>query len=160
MVSAADHLRNRGLTSARGVGLPPEHDRDRPHRMTVHPGPRSRESEPDSSPSASDAGPRIVLGTKAGLPVVTLAGPVDRQLIVDRADPMLQHLILEHDGPIVIDVSGVDAVNGALLGLLLRANRRLAWRNRQLIIACSHPENSRRLQIAGLDELATLVESV
>jgi anti-anti-sigma regulatory factor len=57
-------------------------------------------------------------------------------------------------------VSGVDAVNGALLGLLLRASRRLAWRNRTLIIACSDPENSRRLRIAGLDELATLVESV
>ena len=128
--------------------------------MTMHPGPRSRESDPDSSPSSSDAGPQAVLGTKAGLPVVTLAGPVDRQLIVERADPMLQHLILEHDGPIVIDVSGVDAVNGALLGLLLRANRRLAWRNRTLIIACSDPEHSRRLRIAGLDELATLVESV
>jgi anti-anti-sigma factor len=160
MVSAADNPRQGGLTSARGAGLTLEHDRDRPHRMTMHPGPRCGGSEPDSWPSAPDAGPRIVLGTKAGVPVVTLAGPVDRQLIVERADPMLQHLILEHDGPIVIDVSEVDAVNGALLGLLLRANRRLAWRNRQLIIACSHPENSRRLRIAGLDELATLVESV
>ena len=99
-----------------------------------------------------------MLGTNAGMPVVTLAGPVDRELI-KRADPMLQALILEHDGPIVIDVSGVHEVNGALLGLLLRANRRLAWRNRELIIACSNPENSRRLRIAGLDELATLKES-
>jgi anti-anti-sigma factor len=106
-------------------------------RMTVHDGP----------------------GAKAGMPVVTLAGPVDRELI-ERVHPMLQLLTLEHDGPIVIDVSSVDAVNGALLGLLLRATRRLAWRNRQLIIACCDPENSRRLRIAGLDELATLVESV
>ena len=60
----------------------------------------------------------------------------------------------------MIDVSGVDAVNGALLGLLLRANRRLAWRNRRLIIACSDPDNLRRLEIAGLDDLATLVEAV
>jgi hypothetical protein len=45
------------------------------------------------------------------------------------------------------------------LGLLLRATRRLGWRNRQLIIACRDPETSRRLRIAGLDELATLVES-
>jgi anti-anti-sigma factor len=99
-----------------------------------------------------------VLGTRSGIPVVTLAGPVDHELI-EQADPMLQFLTLEHDGPILIDVSGVDAVNGALLGLLLRVNRRLAWRNRQLIIACSDPEHSRRLRIAGLDELATLVES-
>jgi anti-anti-sigma factor len=125
--------------------------------MTVHSGPIRGGSGPDS-PSAPDAGPGVVLGTKAGTPIVTLAGPVDHELIA-RADPMLHLLTLEHDGPIVIDVSGVDAVNGALLGLLLRANRRLAWRNRQLIIACSHPEHSRRLRIAGLDELATLLES-
>jgi anti-anti-sigma factor len=127
--------------------------------MTVHSEPRSSGSEPDSPPSAPDPGRGVVLGAKAGMPVVTLAGPVDRELIVEQVDPMLQRLTLEHDGPIVIDVSGVDAVDGALLGLLLRANRRLAWRNRQLIIACSHPEHSRRLRIAGLDELATLVES-
>jgi anti-anti-sigma factor len=126
--------------------------------MTVHSGPRRGKSEPDSSPSVPDASPGVVLGTKAGIPVVTLAGPVDHDLI-ERVDRMLQLLTLEHDGPIVIDVSGVDEVNGALLGLLLRANRRLAWRNRQLIIACSDPEHSRRLRIAGLDELARLVES-
>jgi anti-anti-sigma regulatory factor len=116
-------------------------------------------SEPDSSPGAPDPSPGVVLRTKAGRPVVTLTGPVDRELIVEKVDPMLQLLILGREGPIVIDVSGVDAVNGALLGLLLRANRRLAWRNRQLIIACSNPEHSQRLRIAGLDELATLDES-
>jgi anti-anti-sigma factor len=127
--------------------------------MTVHCGPRWGGSGQDSSPGAHNPGPGVELGTKAGMPVVALAGPVDREL-TERAHPMLQLLTLEHDGPIVIDVSGVDAVNGALLGLLLRASRRLAWRSRQLIIACCDPENSRRLRIAGLDELATLVESV
>ena len=126
--------------------------------MTVHSGPRSSTSEPDLSPSAPDPPPGVVLGAKAGVPVVTLAGPVDRELI-ERADPMLQLLTLEREGVIVIDVSGVDEVNGALIGLLLRASRRLAWRNRQLMIACSDPEHSRRLRIAGLDELAGLVES-
>jgi anti-anti-sigma factor len=126
--------------------------------MTVYSGPKRGGREADAALGAPDAGPGVVLRTKAQIPVVTLAGPVDHDLIA-RADPTLQHLIIEHDGPIVLDVSGVDAVNGALLGLLLRANRRLAWRNRQLIIACSHPEHARRLRIAGLDELATLVES-
>jgi anti-anti-sigma regulatory factor len=126
--------------------------------VTVHTGPRLITSEPDLSPSAPDPPPGVVLGTRSGIPVVILAGPADHELI-EHADPMLQLLTLERDGPIVIDVSRVDAVNGALLGLLLRANRRLAWRNRELIIACSEPENSRRLRIAGLDELATLVES-
>jgi anti-anti-sigma factor len=92
------------------------------------------------------------------MPVITLAGPVDREL-ADRADPLLQLATFEHNGAIAIDVSAVDAVNGALLGLLLRASRRLAWRNRQLVIVCRDPEMSRRLRIAGLDELASLVES-
>jgi anti-anti-sigma regulatory factor len=130
----------------------------RPRRVTVDSRRRWGGSEQDSSPSGPDPGPGAVLRTEAGVPVVVLSGPVDRELIVEEVDPMLQLLTLEHDGPIVIDVSGVDAVNGALLGLLLRVNRRLAWRNRQLIIACSHPEHSRRLRISGLDELATLVE--
>jgi anti-anti-sigma factor len=127
--------------------------------MTVHCVPRWGGSGQGSSPSAHNAGPGVELSTKAGMPVVTVAGPVDRELI-ERAHPMLQRLTLDRDGPIVIDVSGVDAVNGALLGLLLRASRRLARRSRQLIITCCEPENSRRLRIAGLDELATLVESV
>ena len=126
--------------------------------MTVHSGPRRGASEPDSSPSNPDADPGVELGTRGGRPVLTLAGPVDRELI-KRADPLLQLLTLERDGAIVIDVSGVDEVNGALIGLLLRASRRLAWRNRELVIACSDPEHSRRLRIAGLDELATLRES-
>ena len=120
--------------------------------MIVHSGPRWGRSEPDSSP-----GPGVALSTKAGTPVVTLSGPVDRELI-GRADPILKRLTLERDGPIVIDVSGVEAVNGALLGLLLHASQSLAWRNRELIIACAHPEHLRRLRIAGLDELATLDE--
>jgi anti-anti-sigma factor len=126
--------------------------------MTVQAGPRPGASEPESSPSHPDWGPGLSVGVNAGMPVVTLAGPVDREL-ADRADPLLQLATFEHDGAIAIDVSAVDAVNGALLGLLLRASRRLAWRNRQLVIVCRDPEMSRRLRIAGLDELASLVES-
>jgi anti-anti-sigma regulatory factor len=125
--------------------------------VSVHTGPRSSTSEPGLSSSVPDPSAGVVLGARGGMPVVTLTGPVDHELI-ERADPMLQLLTLEHDGPIVIEVSGVEEVNGALLGLLLRANRRLAWRNRELIIACSDREHSRRLRIAGLDELATLAE--
>jgi anti-anti-sigma regulatory factor len=94
----------------------------------------------------------------AGIPVITLAGLIDREL-ASRADPLLQLTTLEHDGPVAIDVCAVDAVNGALLGLLLRASRRLAWRNRQLIILCRDPQTLQALEIAGRDELATLTES-
>jgi anti-anti-sigma regulatory factor len=93
------------------------------------------------------------------MPVVSLSGPVDRAL-AGRADSLLQLATLEHDGPLAVDVTAVEEVNGALLGLLLRASRRLAWRNRQLYIVCQATETRRRLVIAGLDELATLVETV
>jgi anti-anti-sigma factor len=125
--------------------------------MTAHAGPTLCASERDSSPSARDGVPESCWVPTAGMPVVSLAGPVDREL-VERAQTLLQLVTSERDGPITIDVSGVDDVNGALLGLLLRTSRRLAWRNRQLIIACRDPETSRRLRIAGLDELATLTE--
>ena len=77
--------------------------------------------------------------------------------MADQGDSLLRQVMVEHDGPIAIDVSDVDAVNGALIGLLLRASRRLAWRNRQLMIVCRDPETSRRLRVAGIDELSTLV---
>jgi anti-anti-sigma factor len=99
----------------------------------------------------------VSLDAGAGMPVVTLAGPVDRELADRVVDPLLRQVTAEHDGPIAIDVSEVAAVNGALIGLLLRASRRLAWRNRQLTIVCRDPETARRLRIAGLDELSTLV---
>jgi len=92
------------------------------------------------------------------MPVVSLAGPIDREL-ADRAIALLGRLTYERGGPVAIDVSNADAVNGALLGLLLRASRRLSWRNRELTIVCRDPELTRQLRIAGLDELATLVES-
>jgi anti-anti-sigma factor len=108
-------------------------------------------------PTRDDAaGARVSLDATAGKPAIILAGPVDRGL-AERVDPLLRQVTAEHDGPIAIDVSDVDAVNGALIGLLLRASRRLAWRNRQLVIVCRDPETSRRLRIAGLDELSTLV---
>ena len=124
--------------------------------MTEHAGPMLCASERDSSPSARERRAGVVLGATAGMPVVGLASPVDREL-VERAQKLLKLVTSERDGPIAIDVSDV---NGALLGLLLRSSRRLAWRNRRLIIACRDFETSRRLRIAGLDELATLVESV
>jgi anti-anti-sigma factor len=100
-------------------------------------------------------GPRLSVGQEAGMPVVTLTGLIDREL-AGRADPLLQLTTFEHEGPVAIDVSAVDAMTGALIGVLLRASRRLAWRNRQLIILCRDPQNLRALEIAGLDELATI----
>lgn len=127
--------------------------------MTARDRPRSGSNEPESSPGKPDRGPEISVVANAGIPTFILAGPIDREL-ARRSDTLLQLATFEHDGPIAVNVSEVDTVNGALLGLLLRASRRLAWRNRELLILCGDPETARRLRIAGLDELATLVESV
>jgi anti-anti-sigma regulatory factor len=61
---------------------------------------------------------------------------------------------------VVIDISRVEEVNGALIGALLRGSRRLAWRNRRLTIVCPQPELRRSLEIAGLDELADVTDSL
>ena len=94
-----------------------------------------------------------------GILVLALSGPVDREL-AGRAELALQRLLVDHDGAVAIDVSGVDAVNGSVLGVLLRASRRLAWRNRRLYVVCVHPDACTRLRIAGIDELALLVDAV
>jgi anti-anti-sigma regulatory factor len=61
---------------------------------------------------------------------------------------------------IVIDISLVDEVSGALIGALLRASRRLAWRKRRLTIARPQADLRSRLEIAGLDELADVIASL
>ena len=88
-----------------------------------------------------------------GISVLALSGPVDREL-ARRADAALQRVLVEHDDAVAIDVSGVDAVNDAVLGVLLRASRRLGWRNRRLYVVCVQPDACTRLRIAGIDELA------
>ena len=100
----------------------------------------------------------LTLRLRDGILVLALSGPVDREL-AGRAEAALRRLLVEHDGAVAIDVSGVDAVNGSVLGVLLRASRRLAWRNRRLYVVCVHPDACTRLRIAGIDELAILVDA-
>lgn len=112
---------------------------------------------PAATPGSDETG--LSLRRVDGISVLALSGPVDR-VLAGRADAALQRLLMEHDGAVAIDVSGVDAVNGSLLGVLLRASRRLAWRNRRLYVVCVRPEPCTSLRIAGIDELATLVDAV
>lgn len=85
--------------------------------------------------------------------LVVVRGVVDRDAARE-IDLLIRHGTWDPAAGVVIDISSVDEVNGALIGALLRASRRLAWRNRRLTIVCEHPELRRRLEIAGLDELA------
>lgn len=88
-----------------------------------------------------------------GTQLIVVGGFVDRDAARE-IDVLVRHGTADPPAGVVIDISHVDEVNGALIGALLRASRRLAWRNRRLTIACEHPELRRRLEIAGLDELA------
>jgi anti-anti-sigma regulatory factor len=105
--------------------------------------------------------PRVVVtgrATGAGQFLV-VRGVVDREAARE-IDLLIRHGASDTRAGVVIDISRVDEVNGALIGALLRASRRLAWRNRRLTIVCEPMELRRRLQIAGLDELADVTHQL
>jgi len=89
--------------------------------------------------------------------LVRITGPVDRGCARAAGELLRNATIRPDTDTVVVDVSEVDEINGALLGTLVRAARRLAWRNRTLVIVCAPPELRQGLQMAGLDELAELV---
>ena len=93
--------------------------------------------------------------------VLVVRGVVDRHA-AGEIDYLIWHGIAHPPSPrVVVDISRVDEVSGALIGALLRASRRLAWRNRRrLTIVCPHADLRCRLEIAGLDELADVVASL
>ena len=88
--------------------------------------------------------------------LVVVRGVVDRDAARE-VDALIPHSNSDRPAGVVIDISQVDKVNGALIGALLRATRQLARRNRRLTIVCEHAELRRRLEIAGLDELAEVI---
>jgi anti-anti-sigma factor len=90
---------------------------------------------------------------------LVVRGVVDR-VAAREIDYLIWHGTSDPPVHVVIDVSRVEEVSGALIGALLRASRRLAWRNRRLTIVCPQAELRRRLEIAGLDELADLIASL
>jgi anti-anti-sigma factor len=98
---------------------------------------------------------QVVVATRlaGGAQLIVVRGLVDRDAARE-IDVLIRHGASAPPAGVVIDISHVDEVNGALIGALLRASRRLAWRNRRLTIVCEHAELRRRLEIAGLDELA------
>ena len=102
--------------------------------------------------------PGLVAARMAGAAqLIVVRGLVDRDA-AQEIDVMIRHGASDPPAGVVIDISRVEEVNGALIGALLRASRRLAWRNRRLVIVCEHAELRRRLEIAGLDELADVTD--
>jgi anti-anti-sigma regulatory factor len=98
--------------------------------------------------------PRVVAGRAPGAgQLVVVRGVVDCEAARE-VDLLVRYGASDPRAGVVIDISRVDEVTGALIGALLRASRRLAWRNRRLTIVREPAELRRRLEIAGLDELA------
>src|SRR4051794_16879855 len=87
---------------------------------------------------------------------LVVRGPVDREA-ARQIDFLIRHGMWEPPARVVIDISQVEEVSGALVGALLRASRRLAWRNRRLTICAPRAAVRQRLEMAGLDELAEVV---
>jgi anti-anti-sigma factor len=90
---------------------------------------------------------------------LVVRGAVDRDA-ARGIDFLIRHGMWEPATGVVIDITQVEDMSGALIGALLRASRRLAWRNRRLTIVCPRPELQRRLEIAGLDELAEVTAAL
>ncbi len=85
--------------------------------------------------------------------VLVLRGAVDRAQ-ARALDTVLREVALSAVPAAVVDISGVDEVNGALLGVLVRATRWIGWRNGRTVIVCRSDELRRGLEVAGLDHLA------
>jgi anti-anti-sigma factor len=71
-------------------------------------------------------------------------------------DSLMRGVALSDTPALTIDISGVDEVNGALLGTLVRATRWIGWRNGRVVIVCPRADLRRGLEVAGLDHLAEI----
>jgi anti-anti-sigma factor len=89
----------------------------------------------------------------AGGTVLVLHGAIDRER-ARALESILRDVALSPTPTAVLDISDVDEVNGALLGLLVRATRWIGWRNGRTVIVCGRDDLRRGLEVAGLDHLA------
>jgi len=85
--------------------------------------------------------------------LLVLSGSVHREE-ARILDSLLRGIARSPTPVLTIDISGVNEVNGALLGVLVRATRWIGWRNRRVVIVCPRDDLRRGLEVAGLDHLA------
>jgi anti-anti-sigma factor len=91
--------------------------------------------------------------TPAAGSTVRVTGTVDRTM-ARKLNTVMRDVALGPAPVVVIDIEGVEEVNGALLGVLVRTTRWVGWRNGRTVIVCPSDELRRGLEIAGLDHLA------
>ena len=87
--------------------------------------------------------------------MLVLSGTVHRDE-ARAVDSLIRGIALSPTPSVVIDISAVDEVNGALLGALVRATRWIGWRNGRVEIVCERDDLRRGLEVAGLDHLAEI----
>ena len=87
--------------------------------------------------------------------VLVLSGTVHREE-ARVVDSLMRDVALSPKPAVTIDITGVDEVNGALLGALVRATRWIGWRNGRVEIVCGRADLRRGLEVAGLDHLAEI----
>ena len=102
--------------------------------------------------------PPIAVRMDGDTQLIAVRGVVERDGARE-IDSLVRHRASESSA-LIIDLSETEEITGALIGALLRASRRLAWRNRRLKIVCPQAELRGRLVIAGLDELADVTASL
>lgn len=71
---------------------------------------------------------------------------------------ILRGRALHGERTVVVDITGVDALEPALAGALLRAHRSLSWRNARLIVVVTDALRH-TLERMGLDDALDLVDA-
>jgi anti-anti-sigma factor len=64
------------------------------------------------------------------------------------------------DKPLVADLTAVEFVDSAVLGMLMRTARRFDGEGRAVVIAAGHPSVRRTFALTGLDTVLTLVDTL
>jgi anti-anti-sigma factor len=69
----------------------------------------------------------------------------------------LRDVVLGGTTTVIVDLSGVEKLDSSLIGVLIRTQRSLDWRNGRLLIACESA--AIRHQLADLNDIFELVDA-
>ena len=94
-----------------------------------------------------------------GIPVVAVAGEID--LFTAPEFKRRVQKGLDRDGRrMVVDLSETTFIDSSSLGVLIGAHRRLASRERSLVVVAPSPVVRKTLRITGLDSLFRVVDTL
>jgi anti-sigma B factor antagonist len=94
-----------------------------------------------------------------GVHVVALGGEIDLHT-APRLDEELFGVIGDGAERVLVDLAGTTFVDSTVLGILLRAHRRLDDAGGRLVIVCDDPRILRVLELTGLDRTLAVEPSL